>query len=142
VNSDRIGVQVKSSATRRILLAIVALVFAAIAIGSLVAPHEMAEGLGYTLANRDALNEFRAIYVGLWLATAALFALASRRVENALLGDLCALLLLGQVAGRVVSLVLDGAPSERIWPIFAAELVGGIALVAFRPSGRADRMLR
>jgi ABC-type thiamin/hydroxymethylpyrimidine transport system permease subunit len=133
---------VKSSLTRRILLALVALVFAAIAIGSLVAPHEMAEGLGYTLANTDALNEFRAIYVGLWLATAAIFVLAARRVENALLGDVCALLLLGQVVGRVASLLIDGAPSQRIWPIFAVELIGGLALLAVRPSARSVGMLR
>ncbi len=132
----------KSSTARRILLALVALVFAAIAVGSLVVPHEMAKGLGYTLANTDALNEFRAIYVGLWLATAAIFALAARRVENALLGDVCALLLLGQVAGRVASLLIDGAPSERIWPIFAVELIGGLALLAVRPSARSVGMLR
>jgi ABC-type thiamin/hydroxymethylpyrimidine transport system permease subunit len=133
---------VKSSTTRRLILALIALVFAAVALGSLVAPHELAEGLGYTLANTDALNEFRAIYVGLWLATAAIFALAAGRVANALLGDVCALLLLGQVAGRLVSLVLDGPPSERIWPMFAAELIGGVALLVVRPSASSVGMLR
>jgi len=132
----------KSSKTRRIILGLAALVFAAVAFGSLVAPQKLAEGFGYTLANTDALNEFRAIYVGLWLATAAIFALAARRVENALLGDVCALLLLGQVAGRISSLLLDGTPSERIWPMFVAELLGGVALLAIRPSGRSDGMLR
>ena len=37
-----------------------------------------AEGLGYTLANEDALSEFRAVHVGLWAAQAALFAVAAR----------------------------------------------------------------
>lgn len=128
----------KSSVTRRIILALTALVFAAVAVGSLLAPHEMAEGLGYTLASSDALNEFRAIYVGLWLATASIFALASRRVENALLGDLCALLLIGQVAGRMASLVLDGPPSERIWPMFAAE---GSAVSRCSRSGPPDAVM-
>ena len=132
----------KSSPARRTILGLAALVFAAVAFGSLTAPQKMAEGLGYSLANADGLNEFRAIYVGLWLATAALLALAARRVENALLGDVCALLLLGRVAGRVASLVLDGPPSERIWPMFAVELLAGVALLAIRPSGRSDGMLR
>jgi len=127
---------------RRIILALTALVFAAVAIGSLVAPQKLAEGFGQTLANTDALSEFRAVYVGLRLAMAAVFALAARRVDHALLGDLCALLLLGQVAGRVASLVLDGPPSGRIWPMFAGELVGGVALLVIRPSARSDRMLR
>lgn len=128
----------KSSRARQVVLGLTAGVFTLIAIGSLASPHGMAAGLGYTLTNTDALNEFRAIYVGLWLATAAIFVFASRRIENALLGDLCALLLLGQVAGRVVSLLLDGMPSGRIWPTFVAEILGGVALFAIRPSGRSE----
>jgi ABC-type thiamin/hydroxymethylpyrimidine transport system permease subunit len=124
----------RSSRVRQVLLGIVALVFAGIAVGSLVAPHEMAAGLGYRLDNVDALSEYRAIYVGLWLAHAALFVVALRRVEQALIGDLGALLVLGQVAGRLLSLALDGAPSARIWPMFLLEALGGLVLLAVRPS--------
>jgi ABC-type thiamin/hydroxymethylpyrimidine transport system permease subunit len=125
---------VKSSGVRQILLGLVALVFTAIAVGSLVAPHKMAEGLGYSLDSVDALSEFRAIYVGLWLATAVLLVVALRRVQHAVLGDLCAILVLGQTFGRIVSLVLDGIPSGRIVPIFVLEAMGGVALLLVRPS--------
>lgn len=128
----------RSSKLRRALLAVTALVFSAIAIGSLVAPHAMARGLGYRLDSVDALSEFRAVYVGLWLATAACLLIARSRVEEALLGDVCALLVLGQAVGRLLSLVLDGSPSQRIWPMLILETLGGLALVLVRPSsGRA-----
>jgi hypothetical protein len=125
----------KNSRIRQILLGLTAAVFASIAVASLLAPHKMAEGLGYTLGSVDALNEFRAIYVGLWLATAALLVIALRRIQEPLLGDLCALLVLGQTGGRVLSLLLDGMPSAKVWPIFVLEAIGGLALLIVRPSG-------
>jgi ABC-type thiamin/hydroxymethylpyrimidine transport system permease subunit len=124
----------KSSKVRQVLLGLTASVFVAVAIASLIAPRAMAEALGYSLLSVDALSEFRAIYVGLWLATAVLLVVAIRRVEVALLGDLCAILVLGQTGGRIVSLLLDGIPSKRVWPIFLLEAVGGIALLGVRPS--------
>jgi hypothetical protein len=131
----------KSSRLRRVLLGLSAVVFAGIAVASLVAPRMMAEGVGYSLASVDAFSEFRAVYVGLWLATAVLFVIALRRVELAILGDLCALLVLGQTLGRMASLVLDGVPSGRVWPMFVLEAVGGVALLLVRPSepAAADR---
>lgn len=124
----------RNSRVRQVLLGLTAAVFVAIAIASLITPRTMAEGLGYSLASVDALSEFRAVYVGLWLATAVLLVVAIRRVQEALLGDLCAILVLGQTAGRIVSLVLDGIPSGRVWPIFLLEAVGGLALLVVRPS--------
>jgi len=125
---------VKSSKTRQLLLGVCALVFSGIAGASLMAPHVMAEGLGYRLDTVDALSEFRAVYVGLWAATAACLVVALRRVEQALLGDLCALLVLGQASGRILSLLLDGSPSRRIWPMLILETLGGLALLVVRPS--------
>jgi hypothetical protein len=129
---------VNSSKVRQILLGLTALVFVGIAAGSLVAPDTMARGLGYSLDNVDARSEFRAIYVGVWLATAFLMVVALRNVQQALLGDLCALLVLGQVFGRIISVVLDGFPSARIWPFFIVETIGGLALLAVRPSKAPD----
>ena len=126
----------KNSKLRRFLLGVPALVFVLVALASLVAPHRMAEGLGYSLDSVDALSEFRAVYVGVWLATAALLVVALRRVQDALLGDLCAVLILGQTFGRVVSLLLDGIPSGRVWPMFILEALGGAALLVVRPSAR------
>lgn len=128
----------KSSRVRQVLLGLVALVFTGIAVASLVAPHTMAEGLGYSLTSVDALSEFRAIYVGLWLATALLLVIALRRIQEALLGDLGALLVLGQTFGRLLSLALDGVPSGRVWPMLVLEAIGGLALLVVRPSQRSD----
>jgi hypothetical protein len=124
----------KNSRVRQILLGLTATVFASIAVASLLVPHQMAEGLGYTLGSVDALSEFRAVYVGLWLATAALLLVALRRIQEPVLGDLGALLVLGQTGGRILSLWLDGMPSARVWPIFVLEAIGGLALLVVRPS--------
>lgn len=124
------------------ILGLTALVFLGIALASLVRPHVMAEGLGYRLDSVDALSEFRAIYVGLWGATAVVLLVAFARVEQALLGDLGAILILGQVLGRVISLILDGSPSTRIWPVFVLETVGGALLLLVRPATSAERRTR
>jgi ABC-type thiamin/hydroxymethylpyrimidine transport system permease subunit len=130
---------VRSSKARQAVLGVTALVFTGVALGSALVPHTMAAGLGYTLDNVDALNEFRAIYVGLWLATAALLIIALRRIDEPLLGDVAAMLVLGQTGGRLLSLLLDGTPSMRIWPVFILEAIGGLVLLIVRPSGRSAR---
>jgi hypothetical protein len=112
---------------------LIGVVFLAIAVASLLAPDVMAAQLGYRLDNVDARNEYRAIYVGLWLATAAYFGVAAARVAQPILGDLGALLILGQTFGRLISLVLDGMPTANIWPPFLIEAVGGLAVLALRP---------
>jgi Domain of unknown function (DUF4345) len=94
----------------------------------------MATGLGYSLDSVDALSEFRAVYVGLWLATAVVFVVALRRIQQAILGDVCAILILGQTAGRLLSLLLDGVPSGTVLPMFVLEAIGGVALLVVRPS--------
>jgi hypothetical protein len=76
------------------------------------------------------------VYVGLWLATAVLLVVALRRVEEPILGDLGALLVAGQVFGRVVSVLLDGPPTSRLWPIASWEALGAAALFLVRPSRR------
>lgn len=121
---------------RRILLSLSAVVFIAVAIGSFLAPHMMADNLGYTLGTVDALSEFRAVYVGVWLATAVILLYAAKRIELTILGDIGALLLLGQTFGRLTSLVLDGVPSSAVWPVALLELVGGLAILFLRPRTR------
>jgi hypothetical protein len=126
----------RSDRARQVLLGVTAAVFAGLAIHALVDPHGTAAHIGYRLDNPDAMSEFRAIYVGLWLATAALLVVALRRVDEPILGDLGALLVAGQVFGRVVSLVLDGPPTARLWPIAGLEAVGAAALFLVRPRPR------
>ena len=118
---------------RRFVLAAAALVFLGIAIGSVVAPRTMAEPFDYELATANALNEFRAVYVGLWLAHAVVLGWAAWRIDVRVLGDVGGLLILGQVVGRLVSLALDGAPDGRIVVPAVAELVGGVLILALRP---------
>jgi hypothetical protein len=128
---------IESPRARRVLLVVTGLVFAAIAVGSLVAPATMAEPMRYELGHVDALSEFRAIYVGLWAAHVFACGLAALRIENAALGDVVGVLVLGQGVGRLVSVVLDGPPTQAMWPMLAVELLGGAALLAARPSRRA-----
>ena len=118
---------------RRALLVIVAFVFAAIAIASRAMPDTMADGLGYRLDNIDAQNEYSAIYVGLWLATCAIFVSAARKPEDRSLYMVCVLLLAGQTVGRVLSVVIDGVPSVKTAPAFVVEAIGVVALLALRP---------
>ena len=128
---------------RRIVLALTGLVFLFIAGASLLNPHAMARPLGYTLENTTALNEFRAIYVGLWLAHVVIFFWAAWRVDVVYLGDVAGLLLLGQVIGRALSLAIDGIPEMSIAPAATAEALGTILVFALRPTsshGRAARV--
>jgi hypothetical protein len=127
---------------RRVVLALVGLAFAAIAAGSLVSPHEMAAPLGYRLDNANAFNEFRAIYVGLWLAHAALCLWAAWKVELRFLGDVVALLLAGQVLGRLLSLVVDGPPDARLLPAIFAEVVGATLVMSLRGPNRFPSAIR
>ncbi len=119
---------------RRVALVLAALVFIGIAIGSLVAPDAMAEGLGYRLDNVDARNEFRAIYVGLWLAHAVILLAAAYLIHELILGDIGALLIAGQVVGRLISVIADGAlPTVALLPAAIAEVVGAVGIMAMRP---------
>ncbi len=122
---------------RRILLSVTALVFLGIAVANLFAPHEMAKGLGYTLDNVDARSEYRAIYVGLWLAHAVACGLAARHIHEPRLGDVVGFLILGQVVGRFVSVALDGElPGMGILPFAILEGVGAAAILAVRPAAQ------
>ena len=124
----------RSDAARRFILGIAAAVFVLIAVQAVLQPEQLL--LGRQLDSVDAYSEFRAIYLGLWLATAAQLVIAAQRVREPVLGDLGALLILGQVVGRIVSLLADGIPGPQVWAIFTLELVGGAAILVVRP-GRA-----
>lgn len=118
---------------RRVVLYLIAGVFFFIAMASLVMPNEMAKPLGYELISLNALNEFRAIYVGLWLAHVLIFVIAARNIHQVILGDVCGILVAGQVVGRLISLAIDGVPSVDLFPVATAEALGAIILFALRP---------
>ncbi len=117
---------------RRFIFGVTALVFFVIAIASVFWPQVMADPLGYQLSNTNALSEFRAIYVGLWLVHVLFFIYAAKNIDNVLIGDVCGLLILGQVVGRAISLAIDGLPTYDLWPTAIVELVGAALIFATR----------
>jgi hypothetical protein len=118
---------------RRALLALIAVCFAGLAVVHVIAPAETARRVGLIAVGVDGLNELRAIYVGVWLATSIIFAMAARKHDDRTLYLVCTLLVAGQGFGRAVSLVLDGMPSAQLLPIFVGEVAGVLLLVLLRP---------
>jgi hypothetical protein len=126
----------RALAARRALLGLAALVFAGIAAASLLAPRQMAAPFDYSLATINALNEYRAIYVGLWLAHAIVLIWAAWRIDLVHLGDAAAILILGQVAGRLTSVAIDGLPDARLAAPAVAELLSGLLILLLRAPKR------
>ena len=122
---------------RRVMLGLSSLGVLGIAVGAAFAPRTMAEPLGYELSSTNALSEFRAIYVGLWLVHSWLMAWAAWRIDRKVLGDICGLLILGQVIGRLLSLMIDGVPDSRLLPVVVVEVVGAALILALRPPSAA-----
>jgi len=125
---------VHNDTARRVLLSLTALVFIAIAMRAVFAPEQMASGLGYVLRGSNGYSEFYAVYLGVWLATAALAILAAVRIRQPLIGDLVAMFVLAQPAGRLFALVQSGLPEGMLLGMFALEAVGGLLILGVRPS--------
>lgn len=125
---------IESDLIRQALLCLVALVFLVLAARTVSSPDKVAAELGYTLTAPNGHSELHAIYFGLWSATGALAILAAVRIDDALLGDIVAVLVLSQPVGRVVALARFGMPRGALRAFFALEVVGGLLLLAVRPS--------
>lgn len=125
---------IHSDIIRRILLVLTALIFIVIAVRTVLAPEKMASGLGYVLVGSNGYSEFYAIYLGVWLATAALAILAAVRIRQSLLGDLVAMFVLAQPVGRLFALVRFGFPEGVLLAMFVLEAVGGLLILGVRPS--------
>jgi hypothetical protein len=94
----------------------------------LTAPANLMEPLGIPLAGPSAHNEIRAAYGGMHVGI-GIFLLATA-LRPALRGvglwaNLC--IMGGLVAGRVASLVVDGAPGGFVFGLLAAESVATLA---------------
>ncbi|MEQ1508945.1 MAG: DUF4345 family protein [Sphingopyxis sp.] len=118
---------------RQALLALTALTFVGFALWALFSPANLAQQLGYTINDANGHSEFRAIYIGLFIAQAALAITAAYRVHDALWGDMVALFLLAQPAGRLVALPRYGMPYGLLRLLFGLEIVSGLALLGVRP---------
>lgn len=125
---------IESDIIRQILLCLTALTFLVLAVRTVFSPAKVASELGYTLVGANGHSELYAIYVGLWIASAALAFFAAARVGDALLGDIVAMLVLAQPFGRCIALVRHGMPRGPLLAFFALEVVGGVLLLAVRPS--------
>ena len=118
------------------LLQLVATVSSLASLAALIDPDRIASAMGLFLVGVNGYSQFYAIYVGVRLATAGLALLAARNGDQPLLGDLTALFLLAQPAGRLVAAFAIGLPTGVLLAVCAVELLAGIALLALRPQGK------
>lgn len=125
---------IESDLVRQILLGLTALVFAALALRTCWVPDTVARELGYGIADANGYSELHAIYVGLWLMHAGLGLWALLHIDQAILGDILALLILGQPLGRIIAAPKFGLPKGPLLAFFALEIVGAAALLAVRPA--------
>lgn len=125
---------IENDLIRQILLCLTGLTFLVLAVRTVLSPEKVAAELGYTLVGANGHSELYAIYVGLWIASAAFALLAAARVGDALLGDIVAVLVLAQPFGRCIALIRHGMPRGALLAFFALEVVGGVLLLAVRPT--------
>lgn len=106
------------------------------ALAALLDPDRIASAMGLFLVGVNGYSQFYAIYVGVRLATAMLAYLAARQGDQPILGDLTALFLLAQPAGRLVAAFAIGLPKGVLLAVCAVELLAGLSLLALRPRGK------
>jgi hypothetical protein len=103
------------AALRRQLLLLVATACSLAALAALLDPDRVATGMGEFLVGVNGYSQFYAIHVGVRLATAALALMAARQGDLPVLGDLTALFVLAQPAGRLVAaLAIGPAPGFAV----------------------------
>ena len=125
------------------LLKLIAIASSLAALAALLDPDRVATSMGMLLVGVNGYSQFFAIYVGVRLATAGLALLAARHGDQPLLGDITALFLLAQPAGRFVAAFAIGLPQGFLLVICGMELFGGLGLLALRPrpvGTRADEL--
>jgi hypothetical protein len=121
------------AALRRQLLLLIASVSSLAALAAMLDPDRIAAVMGVFLVGVNGYSQFYAIYVGTRLATAALALLAARQGEPPVLGDITALFVLAQPAGRFIAAFAIGLPQGFLLVVCGIELAGGLALLALRP---------
>ena len=115
------------------LLNLIACVGSLAALAALLDPDRVATAMGLFLVGVNGYSQFFAIYVGVRLATAALALLAARHGDQPVLGDITALFILAQPAGRFIAAFAIGLPKGLLLAVCGIELAGGLMLLALRP---------
>jgi hypothetical protein len=128
-----VAVPTPRAALRRRLLNLIATACSLAALAALLDPERVASGMGVFLVGVNGYSQFFAIYVGVRLATAVLALLAARQGDQPLLGDITAMFILAQPAGRLVAAFAIGLPQGFLLVVCGIELLGGLALLALRP---------
>ena len=131
----RSGFGISRGWLRAQVLQLVATASSLAALAALLDPDRIASAMGVFLVGVNGYSQFYAIYVGVRLAIALLALLAARRGDQPILGDLTALFLLAQPAGRVVAAFAIGLPKGVLLAVCAVELLAGLSLLALRPRG-------
>lgn len=121
------------AALRKHLLGLVASASSLAALAALLDPDRVASSMGVFLVGVNGYSQFYAIYVGVRLATAGLALLAARHGDQPVLGDITALFVLAQPAGRFVAAFAIGLPQGFLLAVCGIELLGGVTLLALRP---------
>lgn len=120
--------------SRQVLLAATGSIFACFAFWAALKPQSLATSLGYTLTSNNAISEFHAIYVGVFIAQAWLCTFAWTRVDDAAIGNLVAIFLLSQPLGRMMAAFRGSRPAGLLMVLFIMEFVGGGILLWVQPS--------
>ena len=115
------------------LLHLIATLSSLAALMALLDPDRVAEVMGLFLVGVNGYSQFYAIYVGTRFATAALALVAARRGEQPVLGDIVAMFVLAQPAGRFIPAFAIGPPQGLLLIVCGLELAGGLGLLALRP---------
>lgn len=109
----------------RLVLALVAAIFAGLGLAFALAPATMMAAVDIAVPTPLAAGDVRAVYGGMQLAIGALLLAAAARAAWVRAGLLAATALFaGLLAGRLLGVALDGAPSAFGWLLAAAELAG------------------
>jgi hypothetical protein len=133
-----VGWRLSRAALRAQLLKLTATLSSLAALTAMLDPDRVAAAMGLFLVGVNGYSQFYAIYVGTRLATAFLALQASKNAEEPLLGDITALFLLAQPAGRFVAAFAIGLPKGLLLAVCGIELLAGLFLLALRPPGKVS----
>ena len=124
----------RKQAWQRRVLHLIAYAYGLSVVACLLFADAMAAGMGIFLNGVNGYSQFYASHVGVWGATALLALFAARQGEPPILGDITAMLVLAQPAGRLYAAISFGLPQGFVLFMCAIELTAGLALLLLRPA--------